>query len=456
MMCRAQKKNRTISIANRIVSFLLIDASLFVILGVIIGRYGELHLIWATAVGILSIIIMLVFLYNGLIKPVKTVKIKLENASNLDLSQNINGKYADEIKDIVDSYNLLVSKIGAFVNKIKATNKTSVSVNSELTVSLEETTASIAEIQSNISNITEIIKNLDKEIYNCSILTGEMSNTIDKSITKIKEQTEEVTESSASIEEIGASILNVETTVIDKISMIDNLAGTIKESENKMASNNTIIKNVIDSTKHIVEFVDVINDISAQTNLLAMNASIEAAHAGESGKGFSVVANEIRKLAVDTAANSKSITHSLKSVLKNIKNFETSNDQINSIFKRITNEVMDIARSMTEIRGAMKILSDTSKQIIQSLSNLMNNANELKEESKIVNTKTDAISVSMENISKLSGETKNGILEINSGVTQILNSAQYLEESSQISNEQITSVETMINKFQTLIEKNVQ
>jgi len=437
------------SIAIRIVLFLLLDASIFVVFGVIIGKYGAIHLIWATIIGIISIIIMLINLYSFLIKPIKTVKIKLENASNLDFSKHITENFTAELKEMVRSYNILTSQIGSFIENIKISNKTSVSTNSELTAAMEETSASIEQIQANILNMVKMIKILDEEIHKCNSLSNDIQDHMKKSIENINNQAVEITESSSAIEEMDSSVHNVENTLISKLKIVDNLVTIAKDGENKMIENNEIIKKVVDSTDTIIDFVNVINSISSQTNLLAMNAAIEAAHAGESGKGFSVVADEIRKLAEDTQVNAKSIGSSLKMVLENIHNTEKSTTEINNSFRNISVGIEQISDGMIETKNAMSELSVASKQITSSLANLMDNSEKLKEEGNQVETKIKNITDALTEISRISTETKNGFDEINIGVTQISDSTVSLAQSGEKTSESIGLVDTLINKFIT-------
>ena len=147
------------------------------------------------------------------------------------------------------------------------------------------------------------------------------------------------------------------------------------------------MKRVTESVDEIVGMVQLINDIADQTNLLSMNAAIEAAHAGEAGRGFAVVADEIRKLSLETATNAKTITTSTQRVIEEIKASEATVNTTGTMFQQTVAEIESVTDGIAEMKHTTTELSVGSNQLHHAIEDL--------------NTQTAAISSSVSSGARL-------------------------------------------------------
>ena len=195
-----------------------------------------------------------------------------------------------------------------------------------------------------------------------------------------------------------ASVRNVAGIAESRLATMDELVKLIRNGGEKVEMTNNIISAIQKNADEMMNMVDIINNISSQTNLLAMNASIEAAHAGEAGKGFAVVADEIRKLAEDTSDNAGMIADSLNATTEKINQATAAGTESEHALDVINDEVNAFSDALKEVSLSMNELSSASSEILESVSTLMSTSEVVKKASTEMKTG--------------SSETLNSILEI--------------------------------------------
>ncbi len=185
---------------------------------------------------------------------------------------------------------------------------------------------------------------------------------------KSDDQSAHVAETVASIEEMSANIRTITDITAKKRDAAISLLERAKEGERAMEESIGAFEKLKSYIDGILETTGVIQGIAGQTNLLAMNAAIEAAHAGDSGRGFSVVADEVRKLAETSSTSAKEISDNLAKLVEDIKGTGTVIRSSGDAFKRIETEIQDVVKAMEEIGEGMKETTIGAEQIMTSTS----------------------------------------------------------------------------------------
>ncbi len=187
----------------------------------------------------------------------------------------------------------------------------------ELSGHMKDSIYTTTRINGSVLAIYDKIETLNGDIQKSLSAIQEIAGTLRSLENKIEDQSSSITQTSAAIEEMDASISNVRVITEKKETASKDLVSHTVEGKRKMEEMGKGIDSIDSNIDSIQEIIKVINHIATQTNLLSMNAAIEAAHAGSAGKGFAVVAAEIRKLSESTSGNAKLISNTLKTIIGN-------------------------------------------------------------------------------------------------------------------------------------------
>lgn len=177
-------------------------------------------------------------------------------------------------------------------------------------------------------------------------------------------------QSSASIEQMMSSIGSASKITTERKKAVDDLIVAARKGQGELQDTIRGIEGIAESVKNIGELIDVINGVASSTNLLSVNAAIEAAHAGHTGRGFSVVAEEIRRLAETTAGNAKTISATLGNIIKDISNATVASRETGDSVGGIIDEIASVADSLGLLTNSMQEMSAGSSQITDALVNL--------------------------------------------------------------------------------------
>jgi len=353
----------------------------------------------------------------------------------------------DEIGELAGYFNKTLDKIKNLIVTIKGEAANLHRIGDDLASQMQETAGAMHHITSNIAAVNEKVTGQTDSVTETSAAMGQVTANIDKLGKTVEAQTESVSRSSSAIEEMIANIENVTLTLGRNAESVQELIRVSDDGRGSLQKVTQDIHEIAKESEGLLEINSVMENISSQTNLLSMNAAIEAAHAGEAGKGFAVVAGEIRKLAESAAQQSKTISDVLKKIKNSIDTITGSTNTALEKFQVVDEMVRAVSEQETNIHNAMEQQGQGSRQILEAIGRL----NELTKMVELGSTEMLAgskeVILESKNLEKATAEIARGMNEMAGDAGKINFAVNQVEEISKTNKDSIDTLFMELSKF---------
>lgn len=400
--------------------------------------------------GLMSLIVMIAALriiLKFIAEPIDSVSANFQTAASGDFTSNIIVHTADE----VGRMSVHANKLNESLNKsFKAFLESTTSIETakdSLGANIEEISGAITQINQNLENTDLQMQDHSAHVAETTAAVEQLARNIESLGGHIGTQSELVNNSDSAV----TSLLSANEQLVNLSesgkSRIESLVAVSDSGEQKIKSMATVISRIIESSQHLIEANNLISSVASQTNLLAMNAAIEAAHAGEAGKGFAVVADEIRKLAETSSTQSSNINSNLMEVLNNIDNVGNESTEVQKSFSEIRQHIIDVRQaieSINDFTGNIKEISQDIRNALSEINIVSDSINTGSEEMQHGNIEILEAVTNMRNISQ---KVMEAVSEITIGSKEIRQLSTDMLEQNRLTDDSINHFRKLLSEY---------
>jgi len=445
-------------------------------------KAGMIALIAITLAAAAISAVLSILVARSISKPITELSKFMKTASDGNFSERLPSKYEAEIGQLFNACNALVIYNDMNVTNLRDTAaKMRISAMELLSISsgmiensntLNEQTSSVSaatqELAASMSMSSESLATASQSISSTASSIEEMNTTI-KSIATTAEETcvkveetsvltddiqESIAASSESVDDIAKtfnkiamSVSEINSHILKTIADCDGAVRKMSIADEKVNNTNIIIQKLEESSKQIGKITGIVKDIADQTNMLAINAAIEAAGAGEAGKGFMVVANEVKELSKQTAEATAEIVGQIEHMQKSMTGAVMSVSEITAFIKNMNEFIGTLTEKVKQSGTHCESITANSSEAAIKISGINAEINKISENAVSVNETAAVSAKNSRGIAEATAELVNGSKNITSNSE---NASSNIEVICTVMNEMVKGVESVANNTQSI------
>lgn len=391
--------------------------------------------------------LMVSFLRQIFADPVVAAAPRVDSLSDRDLTQTLEARGADELAALLRRINRFAARVADAI----AAARDGAEQTEAFGATMDEQTDAQRKLSERhadeIRGILELMTTLNTRVEETASASEQINRTLEALSGRIEQQQRAVNETAAAAEEMAASMRSMDETTAQRNEAARSLSARTKESADTLSSAGESLREVSGRVDKLRDLNTMISSVAAKTNLLAMNAAIEAAHAGGAGQGFAVVAGEIRNLAETAGDSAKGTSAFLKDIISHIQKTEESMATVESSFASIRSEEQQVMAAFAELSNAARENRTAAEQVGSNMNALQASNTEVTGATAEISSGVESINRSMQEIRESSRNSSVVLQALNAGTVDLRESAAEVERASRGLRESAGELRGLLSSF---------
>ena len=406
----------------------------------ITARRGILILGIATVISLVAAIVFALAFSGDVVSRVRRVMDASERLADGDLTVEVAARSRDEVGDMARNIREAVESLRGIISTVADRVDVLQETGDRLQQSTQTTGATVLQIAGLMDASRDQNESLAANVSQTTTIIEEMARSIEALNNSVQQQASAIEESSASIEEMISSIENIASVSNTAREQIERLDTASEEGRHALDEQEDLITQMSSASDRLLEANELIAGVTEQTDLLAMNAAIEAAHAGEAGRGFAVVADEIRKLAEMTGEQSRQVNSDIESIRSLIGRLVAGSRTTTDGFGAIQSSLSEVRNVFHEIHGAMQEQRTGGREILDALRQMRDLTTMVNDGSGEMRAGNEQMLTAIRNVNEITQSSRDSINEVNDGIRRISDAIGDISTASDRNKRQIDQI----------------